>query len=258
MRRPLVTLVILLLAVTVSEGQLWKTQRLEVNGGMGFTQILGDIGGFTPSENFMGFKDLSIRQTRFNVTLGGSYRVTREFNARLNLSYARFNSSDVRGSNIDRGFIANTRGFETSLLGEYYFLKSDAENSFVFSRKGGLRNRPRPLDIMGMASDFFSRLDMYGFAGFGVLSYSVKPNDILASHNMKDGGLTMVFPVGLGAKYLYSPEFNYGIEFGLRYALTDYLEGYTSQFSNHNDVYYFLNVTVAYKFATLPRFLKRR
>ncbi len=51
---------------------------------------------------------------------------------------------------------------------------------------------------------------------------------------------------------VYSPNFNFGLELGGRYAFTDYLDGYTSQFSKANDVYYFLNFTITYKLKTGP------
>jgi hypothetical protein len=46
---------------------------------------------------------------------------------------------------------------------------------------------------------------------------------------------------------VYTPELNFGLEVGGRYTFSDYLDGYTSQYSKSNDVYYFLNLTVTYK-----------
>ncbi len=75
---------------------------------------------------------------------------------------------------------------------------------------------------------------------------------------MKNGGFAAVIPAGLGTTLIYSPNLNFGLEVGGRYAFTDYLDGYTSQYSKANDVYYFLNLTITYKLKTgrngWPRF----
>jgi len=248
----------MLLSAGVMQGQLWKAQRLEINAGIGPTHMFGDIGGFTVSENILGLRDITISQTRFNVSLGANYRVMQDLNARLNVTYAMFNNNDKRGSNVGRGFVATTNAIETSLLGEFYFIKNRAENSFAFSRKGGIRNRPRASAFQNVITDFFTRLDIYAFTGLGGLAYMVSPNDLLEERDMKTGGFTMVLPVGIGAKYIYSPDLNFGLEFSGRYAFSDYVDGYTSQFSKHNDIYYFLNVTATYKLPTIPRYIRRR
>ena len=129
MRRAILSFVVLLLAAAVSDGQYWKTQRFELMGGLGTTQFFGDIGGFTPSENVLGLKDITIKHTRYNVSVAGIYRIWKELNVRLNISVGSFNATDVRGSNINRGFVSTTNFLETALLGEFYFIKNTAENS---------------------------------------------------------------------------------------------------------------------------------
>lgn len=258
MRKAIISFTLLILAVGLANGQLWKTQRIELTAGFGPTHFFGDIGGFTGTENYLGLRDITIAQTRFNVSLGANYRIWEDLNARINLNYAMFNSNDKRGSNVARGFVSTTNALETSFLGEYYFIKNRAERSFNFSRKGGIRNRPRSTAFQSVITDFFTRLDMYAFTGLGGLAYSVSPNEALAERDLRQGGFTMVWPLGIGAKYIYSPDLNFGLEFGGRYAFSDYVDGYTSQFSKHNDIYYFLNVTATYKLPTIPRYMKRR
>ncbi len=258
MRKAIISFTLLILAVGLANGQLWKTQRIELTAGFGPTHFFGDIGGFTGTENYLGLRDITIAQTRFNVSLGANYRIWEDLNARINLNYAMFNSNDKRGSNVARGFVSTTNALETSFLGEYYFIKNRAERSFNFSRKGGIRNRPRSTAFQSVITDFFTRFDMYAFTGLGGLAYSVSPNEALAERDLRQGGFTMVWPLGIGAKYIYSPDLNFGLEFGGRYAFSDYVDGYTSQFSKHNDIYYFLNVTATYKLPTIPRYMKRR
>ena len=70
---------------------------------------------------------------------------------------------------------------------------------------------------------------------------------------MDTKGFAAVIPVGLGTTLIYSPDINFGVEFGGRYSFSDYLDGYTSQYSSSNDVYYFFNFTFTYKLKTGPK-----
>lgn len=241
MKRSLLLVLIFCIAVPFSKAQLWKMRRWEAVGGVGPSFFFGDIGGFSRTKNILGLKDLTFRQIRFDVSGCLKYRITRDFNVRLNLAYALFHATDVRGSNEDRGYEATTSLFEPAAIGEYYFIKSYAENSYLFTK--GRQSALRGL---------LKSLDFYAFTGIGSAIYSVRGNDALIEQGMTNGGITAVIPVGLGTTLIYSPDINLGVEFGGRYAFTDRLDGYSSQYSKANDVYYFLNFTVTYKLKTGP------
>jgi hypothetical protein len=241
MKKIVLSSAILLLFVFSANAQaLWKRQRVELTAGLGTTQFFGDIGGFTPEDNILGIKDITFKQTRFNFSFDITYRLIQDANLRLNFAYGMLNATDDRGSNIARGFESTTTFFEPSVIGEYYFIKNRSEGSFLFSKGRG-----------GNLRTFFETLDFYLFAGVGGLSYNVKGNDRLLAHpGFTEGGFTAVIPAGIGINMVYSPELNFGVELGGRYSFSDYLEGYTSQYSKSNDVYYFLNVTATYKMRT--------
>jgi len=241
MKRCIFIILILCIVIPVSNAQLWKMRRYELVGGVGPSLFFGDIGGFSHSDNILGFRDLTYLQTRFNINGSVKYRITRNINIRLSLTYALLRANDERGSNTERDFDATTSIFEPAVIGEYYFIKNQAENSYIFvSGKGPF------------LSEFIKSLDFYVFAGIGGLSYTVKGNDALITHGMETGGFTTVIPGGLGATLIFTPNINFGIEVGGRYAFTDYLDGYTSQYSKANDVYYFLNFAFTYKLKTGP------
>jgi hypothetical protein len=252
MKRFLFLIILFFILLEVSIGQeLWRRQRYEAMVGIGTTQFFGDIGGFSKGENIIGLKDISLSQTRYNVSVGVKYRILKDLNIRVNLAYGMLNATDARGSNEARGFEAKTSIFEPSLIGEYYFIKSSLGESYLFSsgRSGG-------------GGGLFSAVECYALLGIGGLNYNVNRNDKLAAMGLKSGGFTAVIPVGLGITMLLKPEYNIGLELGGRYAFSDYLDGYTSQHSSSNDVYYFLNVTFTYKIRTndrgLPSFLSKR
>lgn len=253
MKRTILVILIILLATPLSYSQLWKMRRWEAMAGAGPSFFFGDIGGFSQSKNTLGFKDLTYLQTRFDVNGSLKYRFTRYLNGRVSMSYAMFHATDVRGSNEGRVLEATTSIFEPALIGEYYFIKNYSETSWLFARRKE-----------SFIWNLLKSLDFYAFAGIGGAVYNVKGNEALIElqeepeRELKDGGFTAVVPAGLGTTLIYSPNLNIGLEVGGRYTFTDFLDGYTSQYSKANDVYYFLNLTITYKLKTgrngLPRF----
>jgi hypothetical protein len=247
MKRYIIIVIVILFTCPFAKAQLWKLKRYEATAGIGTTQFFGDIGGFSKTKNILGLKDITLKQTRFNMSMNLRYRITEDVSARMNFAFGYLHATDLRGSNESRGFDAVTSIFEPTLIGEYYFIKNKTENSYIFYKGGKTTFR-----------SMISSLDFYVFGGAGGLKYMVKGNDALVAKGMQTGGFTLVLPVGVGSGFTYSPEFNFGIEIGGRYALSDYLDGYTSQYSKSNDVYYFLNATITYKMKTgengLPAF----
>jgi hypothetical protein len=242
--------ILLCFIVQISNGQLWKQKRYEAVFGLGTTQFFGDIGGYSKTINILGIKDISFMQTRFNVSAGMRYKILKDLNVKFNLTYGMLHATDNRGSNETRGMEARISIFEPTLTGEYYFIKSRLENSYLFGKNRNVNLK-----------DFFSAIELYAFTGIGGLSYNVKGNDKLIAAGQKHSGFTSVIPVGLGLNLLFKPNYNFGVEFGGRYAFSDYLDGYTSQYSSSNDVYYFFNFTFTYKILTarngLPAFLSK-
>lgn len=246
MNRSVLIIFFFCLLFTITEkkarGQLWKMRRWEAVAGLGPSFFFGDVGGYSRTENILGFKDIIVNQIRFNVNFNVKYRISRDVNVRLSLTYAYFHASDEKGSNEGRELEASMNGFEPALMGEYYFVKNKAESSYLFSKGRGT----------GFGSMLRS-LDFYAFTGIGAINYKVNGNDYLKSFGLGTSGFVPVIPVGIGSTLVYSPNFNFGVEIGGRYSFSDNLDGYTSQYSSANDVYYFLNFTITYKLKTGPK-----
>lgn len=260
MRRIILFSLVLFLCAPYSGAQLWKMKRYEVTGGAGTSQFYGDIGGYTSGENAWGLKDITFKQTRFNVN--GAFRYFFEDNiaARLNLSYVMLHATDERGSNQDRGFEAVTSLFEPSVIGEYYFVRNRERNSFLFQvNRGRSRNRLK---------DFWRSIDVYALTGVGGAWYSVRGNDAFeqdklsptSGHIYDTRGMALVIPLGIGAKVAFDPNILLGVEFAGRYGFTDFLEGFSDDNSTANDFYHTFSLTFNYRIRTarngLPSFSK--
>jgi len=242
MRRFILFSLVIFLCAPYSGAQLWKMKRYEVTAGIGTSQFYGDVGGFTIGENAWGLKDLTLKQTRFNVNGAFRYFFTDNLAARLSLSYLMMHATDERGSNEGRRYEAVTSVFEPSLMGEYYFVRNRERNSFLFQTyRGRSRNRIK---------DFFRSVDVYAMTGLGGAGFIINPNNALEARNMPTRGFTAILPLGVGAKLAFDPNILFGIELTGRYSFSDYLDGYTSQWSSRNDVYHTFSVTFNYRIKT--------
>ncbi len=243
MKRACIVIFLFCFLVPLSEAQLWKMKRYEITGGIGPSFFFGDVGGFSKTKNILGFRDLSFLQTRFDANLSFKYRITQDVNVRLSLSYALLNASDDRGSNESRGYESSISLLEPALIGEYYLIKNNAENSYLFSK-----------GQKGFLKGILESLDVYVFTGIGGATYKVTANDKLIARQSLDklvlSGFSPVIPVGIGSTIAYTPNFSMGAELTGRYTFKDDLDGFTSPTSSSNDVYYFLNFTVTYKMKT--------
>jgi hypothetical protein len=241
MKRSFLVVIFLCFIIQLSDAQLWKLRRWEASAGLGPSFSFPDIGGFTIGDNLLGLKDISYRQMRFDINGSVKYRLSRTLTSKISFTYAMLHATDDRGSNEGRLLESSTNLFEPAAMIEYYFVKNKYESSYLFMRGKSLWG-------------LLSSLDFYAFTGFGAVSYSVKGNEALIERGMKEGGFCAVIPGGIGASLIYTPNVNFGLELGGRYAFTDYLDGYHStQYSRARDVYYFLNFTVTYKLKTSPR-----
>ena len=243
MKRSLFVVVVFCFAVQISDAQLWKLRRWEAQLGIGPSFAFPDVGGFSIGDNILGFRDISYRQTRFDINGNLRYRLGRTSNLRLSTTYGMLHSTDSRGSNETRAREASTHLFEPALLFEYYFIKNKYESSYLFLKGKSLWA-------------LLSSLDFYAFSGLGGVSFNVKDNGVPINpsiEELKSSGFSLVVPGGIGATLVYSPNFNFGLEFSGRWSNTDFLDGYTSVYSKVNDVYYFLNFTVTYKLKTTAK-----
>jgi opacity protein-like surface antigen len=218
--------------------QIWKLKRFEVWGGVSVFQYFGDIGGSADGSNLFGIKDISLKSNRPGINIGGTYRVNERIYIHGSNSLGFFAQTDKGSRNSSRNFAFYSIADELSVQGAFYILKEKTNYYYSIMGMRGLKNLNRPLSL-------------YAFVGAGGLFFKVTPKeDLIGSSRLVDSKwVTVTFPVGLGLKFAYSPELSLGMELGARATLTDYLDGFTSSLSKHNDLYYLLNFKVIYRLA---------
>jgi hypothetical protein len=224
-------------------GQKWKLTRYEAMIGIGSANYFGDIGSVTSTNNWYGLKDLSIRGVRPSFLAGVRYKITQETSVKLNFTLLMLGATDKSGTNVLRNYKFNTFGLEHSVQMEYSFLKEDRRKSSfaIYNRRGMLNS--------------YSKIGLALFGGFGGLYYyplvtkdsiyDVK-RDIFKEEFLYTG----VLLGGITAKMIFNNKLAFSVEFGARYAFTDFLDGFTSTVSKFNDIYYFGNFNIIYRIKT--------
>jgi hypothetical protein len=109
----------------------------------------------------------------------------------------------------------------------------------------------------------------YLFLGAGFIRYDLfyhDPNTLQTEEYGKGGGITL--PAIIGAKVNVSPFVVIGLEVGVRYTLTDNLDGSAPETEdiltndikfgnlNNNDWYVFTGLTISFTFGDLPCYCK--
>ncbi len=234
-------------------GQRWKMRRYDVGIGAGTAQVFGDIGGTASESNWFGVKDVQLTETRLALTTSIRYKIDPTFSLNWSLSYAKGGGRD-EGSRNERGRSYNVRLYEFSGRFEYFFLKEDKQyrSAAMYNRRGMVNN--------------FSTFAGYAFLGLGV-TYSVSEHGdaiVYPFDEYRSGANVIpVIPYGLGVRYIFDEKTFLNGEFGYRWALTDYVDGYKqTEASKHTDLYYFFILSLHHRLKTtrrnIPAFLDRR
>jgi len=224
-------------------GQKWKLQRAEITGGMGGVNYFGDIGGSPDDSKWLGLKDLEISYTRPNINFGGRYRLNDRMNLKVNFVFGYIEGSDAGSKNASRNYSFSSSMYELSGQYEYSLIPESTPINFSI---GNLRR--------GLRSSS-AKLNTYVFAGLGGIFFNVKPLDDLESSGRFDDSknFSLVIPAGVGIKYPMTNQLHVGFELGGRLSATDYLDGFSPEFSNSTDIYYFTLLNVVLKIETSRR-----
>jgi hypothetical protein len=241
----LLAMLFIVLLTDAVYGQRWKLRRYELGGGLGITQVFGDIGGTAETKNWFGLKDIKIDETRLAFGIFGRYKIDPVYSVKLNAILGFGNGTDADSRN-NRGREYKTKLFEISCQLEYYLIGEERRyrSAAMFNRRGMLNN--------------YASFSAYGFLGLGMVYSNANviyttadpgPYDVVKKNN-----IGAVMPLGLGLKYIIDDRWLVNTELGYRISFSDYIEGFTqTQGSKHNDVYYFLTISASYRLETSRR-----
>jgi len=240
--------IILLLFILpyTSDAQRWKRYRYEIIGGIGTTNVFGDMGG-GPGVARHNTLDFNIEGTGFSLMVGGRYKLKELLAMKVNIIYGYGRASDAYTTNearANRGATSSISLIEPSVQFEYSLIKERYSRRYTYSNISHFR---------------FNHVNTYVFVGIGGLLYF--PNKKFSRDTdigADPGVFAASFPMGIGFKYAINRVYTVGLELGHRYTTTDYLDGLSDKFSQANDSYMFLLISVSKRLRTsrkgMPRF----
>ncbi len=219
-----------------STAQRWKLRRYEASFGLAATKFFGDVGGTADADNAMGFKDIQIQYIRPAFVFTSAFKITGDMNIKMNLVYGFIKGDDIGSKNEVRNYAFKSSIFEPSFQFEYYLIPETRSfaSSALFNRRGMVNN--------------YSKVFIYIYGGVGGIYSNPKPQkDFVANFDNNFSKFGVTFPVGIGAKFTLDSKWSLGVDFGRRFTLTDYIDGYTTEFSKHKDTYYIGSFSAIYK-----------
>lgn len=237
MKKLLFLFIIFFLFSLTVDSQIWKMRRYEGLFGVGTAHYFGDIGGYPKGENLLGLRDIDFTQLRPTLYIGMRYKLYETVALKLNLSYGYLHGDDAGDVNDARNFKFYTGIFEPSFQVEYSFLKEKEAMSYLMMKGKGI-------------NQFNASLNAYVFAGIGGAFFKTTGNETLEEVGLEYNTTTLVFPLGIGIKYGLNTSWSLGFDLGGRFTTSDYLDGYTSQYSESKDVYLFGVINLIYKIET--------
>jgi OmpA-OmpF porin, OOP family len=206
---------------------------------------LFEAGMFLGAANYIGdLADPNFFITESGLTYGGlvRYNMTPKWTARLSAIKGTIQGNDANTQNKPRGFSFLTDVSEVSGTLEWNMFGASAFTS------NGI---------------FANRFDPYVFAGLALTSFTAnaKAPAKTTPYPFPEAGqkdATLSFPIGLGLKMHLSEELNFGLEYGNRFTLSDYLDGISKTANpKSKDWYMFFGVTLSYIIGNDPYTYKR-
>jgi hypothetical protein len=210
----------------------------EVHGGIGAANAFGDLGGAAVRDNWYGLKDIQLSQTRFVFYAGGRMLINERFAVKLNLFGGMTSGKDAGSINDVRNYSYSSIILEGSGQLEWNFLWIHHSIGSSLLQRRGLRG-----------SQMMTRFYLFGGIGAVYSRPELHTNgrDLISQEYTKRSTLGLTIPYGLGVTSDISPYWAVGLEMGRRNTTTDYIDGFSSEWSKSNDTYYFTTLHAIYK-----------
>ena len=219
--------------ITFSQSRRWKRTRYEAIAATGVTSFMGELGG-SDKDGSDYFRDFEISSSRPLLSVGMRYKIFEPLAVRAGLSYGLLHGDDKKTENIYRNprnlhFRSPIIEFATQLeyslikekIGHRYNLRRSKKfslqalkvNTYVFAGLAGFYFNPKAKDIGEGGDGEWHALQPLGTEGQGLIPTREKYKRV-----------QVAVPIGIGFKYGITRTISIGLEYGLRYTFTDYID----------------------------------
>lgn len=223
-----------LLGAQVAHGQKWKKRPWDATMSLGTTNFFGDLGGGQgDAAHFMGVKDLDFAASRPVLQLGLRYKFAERFSARGNLGIGMIGANDKYSGHIGRemrNLHFRSLLVETSGQIEFYFIKEEMAARYRYSSVAGLASISGYL-FLGVGGVYFNPQAEYEGRWYSLQPLGTEGQGI-GDNPAKYSRIAAVFPGGVGLKYTLDRFWTVGMEMGIRYTLSDYVDDTSGSYYN--------------------------
>lgn len=231
----------------------WRTKRVELTGGIGASNFLGDLGGRDRiGSNFVW--DLEWVKTRYVAHITYQYYLAEKIAIRPSFYFARVAGDDALTQERYRNhrnlnFVSNL--YELNVTGEYQFLKEKIGNLYGIKTSTGKK--------LGLKSN---SIGIYGVAGIGIVFYNPKgrgpngANVALRKLGTEGQGLpngpkkykpaTVVIPIGVGFRKSIGKDIGLKLELTYRFTFSDYIDDVSTNYYDNSTIKSFKGDLAAY------------
>lgn len=236
--RKLLLFILLALLPFFGRTQTWRYVRHEVSLGVGVSNFLGDLGGARGIGTHY-FKDLKARSTRPSMMGSYKFMLSPAFSVKGSLIWGYIHGDDAVTKNVVR----NNRNLSfRSMIGE-----ASAICEFY---PWGERVSPR-YKVSGIAGNQTFTIMPYMYLGVGVTFFNPKASLNGQWHALQPLGTegqglgvrpdkykryTMVFPAGIGGKYMIDKTWSLSFDLSFRYTLSDYLDDVSTTYYHPDEL----------------------
>lgn len=212
--------------------QSWVFLRHEVSLGLGTSHFLGELGGANDigSSGIAGFKDLEFKLTRPTVSVGYRFYLSPMFALKADLSYGRLNGDDALTTERfrqNRNLHFRSPVIELAARVEFYPLKEYFGHLYRTNGVVGKRvNHWSPYIFVGAGGAWFNPKAQYNGEWVALAPLKTEGVDYKK--------IIGAFPMGAGIKYALSSQLSIGLEIGLRYTTSDYIDDVSGVYYDHS------------------------
>jgi hypothetical protein len=218
--------VLIIIIPTLVSAQRRSKYKYEWIGGIGMTNFLGDLGGANQVGTHA-FKDWRWAATRPSFTAGIRYKNSRYVGFKSALSFGMMYGDDALTKEPirhNRNLNFRSPVLELSAQVEYYINKETQGHLYrIKNARGKKKLDLQSYAFVGVGFLWFNPQGKYKGSWVNLRPLSTE-GEGLPGGPKKYSPFTMSFPFGIGAKYGLDTKWSIGMEVGLHYTLTDYID----------------------------------
>jgi hypothetical protein len=225
MTKRLIILLFLIIPVMVS-AQRRNRYKYEFIMGLGATNFLGDLGGANQiGTHFL--KDFEFSATRPSINLGVRYKNNRYYGFKVALYTGMVNGNDnltTEPYRHNRNLHFRSPIIELSGQIEGYLTKEQQGHLYRIKNARGMKHIDlQAYGFVGVGAFFFNPQAQYAHQWVNLQPLGTEGQGLKAGTH-KYSRINVAIPIGIGAKYAIDRRWSVGLEYGIRYTLTDYID----------------------------------